>query len=187
MKLYLVGSLRNPEVPSLAARLRAAGHVVFDDWMAAGPEADDKWMEYEKARGRNFAQALEGYAAKHVFEYDRSHLDESEGGILLLPAGRSGHLEAGYLIGQEKPLWILMPGEPERFDVMYRFSTGVFTDEADLLDALGHWVPTPPYDVFRSTYFRSTKWTMGHTSYTYSGPIPMPCGGDGSPCADPTL
>jgi nucleoside 2-deoxyribosyltransferase len=76
--------------------------------------------------------ALEGYAANHVFRYDRSHLDRASAGILLLPAGKSGHLEAGYLIGQGKPVWILMPGEPERFDVMYRFASGVFTNKEDL-------------------------------------------------------
>lgn len=136
MKLYLIGSLRNPEVPLFAERLRKEGHEIFDCWYSAGFRADDHWMEYEKARGHNFAQALEGYSANHVFAYDKSHLDRNEGGILLLPAGKSGHLEAGYLIGQGKPLYILMPGEPERFDVMYRFSSGVFTDERKLIEAL---------------------------------------------------
>jgi hypothetical protein len=136
MKLYLIGSLRNEEVPKLAARLRAEGHSVFDDWFAAGPEADDWWQKYEKARGHSYAQALEGYAAQHVFEYDRSHLDRVEGGVLLLPAGKSGHLEAGYLIGQGKPVFILMQGEPERYDVMYRFAQGVYTDEAEMFAAI---------------------------------------------------
>lgn len=136
MKLYLIGSLRNPEVPLLAERLRAVGHSVFDDWFCAGPRADDHWMEYEKARGHNYAQALEGYAANHVFEYDRSHLDRCEAGVLLLPAGKSGHLEAGYLIGRGKPVWILMTGEPERYDVMYKFFTSVVYTYAELMEAL---------------------------------------------------
>jgi len=41
MKLYLIGSLRNPRVPEVAEILRWNGHLVFDDWYAAGPEADD--------------------------------------------------------------------------------------------------------------------------------------------------
>jgi len=156
MKLYLIGSLRNPEVPLLAARLRAQNHEIFDDWFCAGPRADDHWMEYEKARGHNYAQALEGYAANHVFEYDRSHLDRAEGGVLLLPAGKSGHLEAGYLLGQKKPVWILMPGEPTRYDVMYRFATGVFTDEQALFNALipSTLTVTIPYG-FSSTWMFS--------------------------------
>lgn len=134
--IYLIGSLRNPAVPLLAERLRAEGHEVFDDWYAAGPEADDYWMRYEQARGHDFAAALAGHAAQHVYRYDKTHLDRMGVGVLLLPAGKSGHLELGYLIGQGKPGYILLDKEPERFDVMYNFATGVFTKEADLFVAL---------------------------------------------------
>lgn len=46
-KLYLIGSLRNPFVPSLAKELRykIPEFEVFDDWFAAGPLADDAWKE----------------------------------------------------------------------------------------------------------------------------------------------
>ena len=134
--IYLIGSLRNPKVPELAATLRAHGHEVFDDWYAAGPEADDYWMRYEQARGHNLAQALAGNAGQHVYQYDKKHLDRAGVGVLLLPAGKSGHLELGYLIGQGKPGYILLDGEPERFDVMYNFASGVFTRLDDLLSVL---------------------------------------------------
>ena len=127
--IYLIGSLRNPQVPVVAEQLRNAGHEVFDDWYAAGPEADDYWQRYEVARGHNFKQALEGYAANHVYGYDKGHLDRADSGVLLMPAGKSAHLELGYLIGQGKPGYILMNAEPERFDVMYRFATVVFSVE----------------------------------------------------------
>ena len=68
--IYLIGSLRNPQVPLLGAELRKQGFDVFDDWYAAGPEADDKWREYEEDRGRTYPQALTGYAAQHTFEFD---------------------------------------------------------------------------------------------------------------------
>jgi len=58
-------------------------------------------------------------------------------GVLVLPAGKSGHLELGYMIGQGKPGYILLDGEPERFDVMYNFATGVFTNLSDLLKVIG--------------------------------------------------
>lgn len=134
--VYLIGSLRNAQVPVLAAKLRAERHEVFDDWYAAGPEADDYWMQYEKDRGHTFTQALKGHAAQHVFEYDKSHLDRSGVAVLVLPAGKSAHLEFGYMIGSGKEGYILMDGEPERYDVMYKFATGVFTNEKDLFAAL---------------------------------------------------
>src|ERR1041385_5062405 len=102
MILYLIGSLRNPAVPALGEALRAHGHEVFDDWYAAGPEADDKWKEYEVSRGRSYREALKGHAAKHVFEFDLHHLNRCDGCVLVLPAGRSGHLEFGFMCGKGK-------------------------------------------------------------------------------------
>lgn len=131
MKVYLIGSLRNPEVPKLANQIRELGFEVFDDWYAAGPEADDKWRDYEKGRGHSFKEALKGYAAKHVFQFDRKHLDECDIAVLQMPAGKSGHLELGVHLGKGKRGYILVD-DPERWDVMYLFATGVFDDFNEL-------------------------------------------------------
>lgn len=119
MKLYLIGSLRNPKVPEIAVQFRGYGFDVFDDWYAAGPEADDHWKAYEKGRGHDYIQALAGEAAKHVFSFDYRHLNGSDASVLVLPAGKSGHLELGYLLGQGKPGVILLDAESDRWDVMY--------------------------------------------------------------------
>lgn len=136
MKIYLIGSLRNPAVPDLAKKLRYHGFDVFDDWFAAGEKADDAWQAYEQGRGHTFAEALRGYAARHVFEFDHRHLLEADIGVLFMPAGKSGHIEAGFLAGQGKPVYVLLPEEPSRFDVMYAFFAGVFGDPEDLLITL---------------------------------------------------
>lgn len=136
MKVYLIGSLRNPIIPALGEEIRKLGYDVFDDWHAAGPEADDEWRRYEKERGHSYIQALEGYAAKHVFEFDKRHLDSADVGVLVLPAGKSGHLELGYLIGQQKPTAILLDQDYDRYDVMYRFAEAVVDSEKGLLEWL---------------------------------------------------
>lgn len=135
--IYLVGSLRNPKVTEVAAQLRKDGHDVFDDWMAAGPEADDYWRDYERAKGHTIQEALKGYAARHVFEFDKHHIDRCDTTVLLLPAGRSGHLELGYAAGKGKDTAIVMEGEPDRYDVMYQFANlGVFFTVGELIDCL---------------------------------------------------
>jgi len=136
--VYLIGSLRNPEVNRIAAAIRELGYEVFDDWTAAGPTADDSWRDYEKQRGHTYPQALQGFAAKHVFAFDKFHLDRANIAVLLMPAGKSGHLELGYFLGTGKPGYVLFDQEPERFDVMYQFATGVFLEEQGLLDALAN-------------------------------------------------
>jgi nucleoside 2-deoxyribosyltransferase len=134
--IYLIGSLRNPTIIEIANKLRKLGFDVFDDWMAAGPEADDYWRDYEKARGHNYAEALKGHAAFHVYNFDREHLEKADAGILALPAGKSGHLELGWLLGKGKPGYILLEGEPERYDVMYLFASGVFNTFEELANEL---------------------------------------------------
>lgn len=136
MRIYLIGSLRNDRVPIIGNTLREHGFEVFDDWKAAGPEADDYWMEYEKARGRTYKEALRGAAAKNVFQFDRRNLMESDVAVLVTPAGKSGHLELGWMAGRGKRTYVLFEDEPERWDVMYQFTNDVFTNLDDLIHEL---------------------------------------------------
>lgn len=135
-RVYLIGSLGNVAVPSTAATLRAAGHEVFASWYAAGPEADRHWEAYERGRGLTFEQALRDHAAQSVFNFDRSHLDRCDAAVLLMPAGRSGHLELGYAIGKGKRGFICHPNEPERWDVMAAFAERVCIGVDELVEAL---------------------------------------------------
>lgn len=134
--VYLIGSLRNPKIPELGVELRKLGFDVFDDWHGTGPEADDFWLKYEQTRGRNYRDALKGYAAQTIFNLDKTHLDRCDAAVLVLPAGKSGHLELGYIRGLGKPGYILFDKEPERYDVMYNFATDIFFDKDELIKTL---------------------------------------------------
>ena len=120
----------------MAQELRAAGHEVFDDWYAAGPEADDYWQKYEKERGRTYREALQGYAVNNVFDFDHRHLLRCDAAVLVMPAGKSGHLELGFVLGKGKPGFILLEKEPDRWDAMYRFAAGVCTTTEELIEDL---------------------------------------------------
>ncbi len=133
---YVIGSLRNENIPAISVKLREELNIeIFDDWFSPGPEADDFWKKYETARGRNYQQALQGWAGKHVFEFDKFHIDRADFGILILPAGKSGHLELGYMIGCGKPGYILLD-KPDRWDVMYQFATGIFFSMEEMIEEL---------------------------------------------------
>jgi hypothetical protein len=138
-KLYIAGSLRNPRIPQVAQAIRSADLRldVFDDWFAVGPDADDHWRAYEMAKGAGYMEALLGHTAKHVFQFDKKHLDESDGLLLVLPAGKSAHLELGYMAG--RGLWtgiLLEDKDPERWDVMYQFADYLFSDVSEVIDQL---------------------------------------------------
>jgi hypothetical protein len=140
--LYLIGSLRNERIPVLANKIRKENPdvEVFDDWFAAGPEADDYWKRYEQERGRSYQEALKGEAARNVFAFDTRHLNRATHALLVLPAGKSGHMEimyAKYSVGAKAG--ILLDPTDVRWDVMYQF-----VDVLDNDEAIGPWLAEPP-------------------------------------------
>lgn len=137
--IYLIGALKNQKIPELAKELRDRGHDVFDDWFAPGPHTDEYWQEYEKKRGRGFVEALNGAHATDVFEFDKRNLEKADTVILVAPCGKSGHLELGWALGRGKIGYVLLDGEPERYDVMYRFATKVFTTKEELFEELTNY------------------------------------------------
>ena len=143
--IYLTGSLRNPQIPLIAKRLKDEGLDVFADWYAAGDRADDAWRDYERSQGRTFEEALRGPAAENVFNFDREWLDVANTVFLVLPAGRSGFMEAGYGAGRGKRVVILLD-DPERWDVMLQFAD-VVTSNLDTaiahLKEFEHVAPVP--------------------------------------------
>lgn len=137
-KVYIIGSLRNTTLAGTANHLRelmGPNVTIFDDWMCAGPNADDAWRDHEQGRNITFLQALELPAAKHVFAFDKCHLTESDAVVLIAPAGKSAHLELGWSLGKGKPGYILLDN-PDRWDVMYQFATGITENLEELATML---------------------------------------------------
>lgn len=138
--IYLIGSLRNPEIPNIANRIREAGYEVFDEWHSAGPNADDHLRDYAKGRGLNHREALDTYAAKNIFQFDKRHLERADVVVLVMKAGLSGGVELGWAIGQGKIGFVLYNGEdPERLDVMLQFAHGIFYSVDELIRELPLW------------------------------------------------
>jgi hypothetical protein len=53
-----------------------------------------------------------------------------------MKAGKSAHLELGYILGKGKKGFILFESEPARWDVMYQFASGIFFSKKDLFKQL---------------------------------------------------
>jgi hypothetical protein len=52
---------------------------------------------------------------------------------LLLPCGRSAHLEAGYVCGQGKEVFVLLSYEQFEPELMYLLATGITTTVTELM------------------------------------------------------
>jgi len=154
--LYLIGSLQNPKVLDIATRLRAEGFEVFDEWMAAAPHGDTQWQAYGRQRGWTYKQALTSAFVTTAFNFDLNHLQQADIGVLVMPSGRSGHLELGWLLGQGKRGYILFDGEPERYDLMTKLATDVVFSVEELVEALNEKMPTKDdsVDIQHVTYYQ---------------------------------
>lgn len=98
--------------------------------------ADDSWRDYEKLAGRSYKEALSGPAARNIYQFDLRNLTSSHAAVLIAPGGKSAHLELGWMLGKGKKGYVLFDTEPERWDVMYQFCTGVHFNIVTLMEAL---------------------------------------------------
>jgi hypothetical protein len=140
MKIYVASSWRNKLQPDVVARLRMAGHEVYD-FRHPGPakvgfawsQIDPDWQQWTPAA---FASALEHPIAVGGFDNDMNALRDSDAVVLVLPCGRSAHLELGWAVGAGKQTIVLQlePCEPE---LMYRMCHYLATSWEDFFDYVG--------------------------------------------------
>lgn len=124
MKIYVASSWRNIQQPVVVQALRDAGHEVYDfkqpvpgDNGFHWTEIDGGWKQWTPER---FKAALDHPIAQDGYEKDMGALKSCDVCVLVMPCGRSAHLEAGYAIGAGKPTFILLAdGEPE---LMYKMA-----------------------------------------------------------------
>lgn len=136
--IYIIGSLRNKEVPVIANRLREVNKdwEIFDSWYAPGPHADDYLRDYCKGKGLSYKETLQDWAATHIFAFDHKHIMRATDVVMVMPCGKSGHLELGVSLGHGKRGYILFNQEPKRIDVMYQFATDIFFNFEELVEEL---------------------------------------------------
>lgn len=122
-KIYLASSWRNKDQPSLVNHLRRIGHSVYDfrnpnngntgfNWR----DIDPNWATWSPIR---FKECLMNPKARAGFQSDFDAMQRSDTCVLLLPSGRSAHLEAGWFAGQCKLLLTYMPVKQEP-ELMYK-------------------------------------------------------------------
>ena len=122
LKIYVASSWRNTHQAEVVKRLREDGHDVYDfrnpkpgDHGFSWEEIDVGWLSWTPER---FAEALKHPIAQEGFKSDMDALSACDACVLVLPCGRSAHLEAGWAIGAGKPTIIYAWKLPEP-ELMY--------------------------------------------------------------------
>lgn len=129
-RIYLASSWRNERQPEVLAALRVDGHDVYD---FRNPAPGDTGFGWRKIGDRStwtaehFAtHVLDHPIAARGFGLDMAALEACSICVLLLPCGRSAHLELGYAVGAGKLTVVYMP-ELDEPELMYRMCDYVET------------------------------------------------------------
>lgn len=149
MRVYLASSWRNPLQPGIVHILRRCGIGVYDFRNPHHPERggggfgwkeiDPEWLGWTVEK---YVKALSHPRAEEGFRLDFEAMQACDACVLLLPSGRSAHLEAGWFIGQGRPTYILTQ-DGEEPELMYKLAHGIHADVFEIVERLGG---APPAD-----------------------------------------
>lgn len=125
MKIYVASSWRNEAAQqSAVATLRAAGHEVYDFRNPAPGDNGFAWRQIDPDREwlkdpERFRVGLKHPIATHGFRLDMSALTNADATVLVLPCGRSAHLELGFAVGAGQRTIVLLDTPVSEPELMY--------------------------------------------------------------------
>lgn len=118
-KVYVASSWRNSHQPAVVEALRADGHHVYDFRHPAPGNTGFAWSaidpNWQRWTVEEYRAALDHPIARAGFALDRDALSGADTTVLVMPCGRSAHLEAGFAMGrgQRVVVYLPAPSEPE--------------------------------------------------------------------------
>lgn len=133
--IYVASSWRNNQQQYLIKLLRELGHEVYDfknplpgksgfGWS----EMDTNWLNWSPAI---YLDYLNNDLANTGFALDWNAMEWADTGVLLLPCGRSAHLEAGYFVGSKKDLHIVLSDDKFEPELMYKMTKNIYVSLED--------------------------------------------------------
>lgn len=145
-KIYLASSWRNQKQPEIVKALRGFGHEVYDfrnpkegDVGFSWDQVDPNWKNWSIEEYAELLRSDDRCIAG--FKLDIDALNWCDTCVLLLPCGKSAHLELGYAAGQGKRTVVFFDPETwkgghDNIELMYLMCYS-FVDNIDsLLDVL---------------------------------------------------
>lgn len=152
MKIYVASSWRNEYYPSVLVAIQKNFSEVYDfrkphnvttgethegfSWSQCNQgEKPIKWVRGDIKSGSEINEILKHPRSEEAFTLDRSAVDWADVVVLVLPSGRSAHLEAGYAAGSGKRLFIFIPEDQEP-ELMYKWADAIVDSIPSLLDEL---------------------------------------------------
>lgn len=136
-RIYLASSWRNPDQPALVDILRKKGHEVYDFRNPPNGVPGFSWSSidpnWENWTAREYRDALTTHPVAALgYQNDMRGMEWADTCVLLLPCGRSAHLEAGWFAGRGKRCMIVTQ-DGEEPELMALMATDICTSWNDLI------------------------------------------------------
>ncbi len=142
MKIYVASSWRNSIQQFVVQELRSDGHSVYDfknpapgnhgfGWKQCGSEQDLK-------NPAGFVEVLKHPIAQAGFKSDMDALKAADAVVLVLPCGRSAHLELGWAAGAGKHTLVLLDNPISEPELMYLACDAICVDLDEVRALLRH-------------------------------------------------
>lgn len=129
-RIYVASSWRNETQPVVVSALREAGHEVYDFKNPREGEHGFHWSEtgmasYDRATNsdvpiKEYLVGIDHPVALAGFASDFDAMKWADTCVLVLPCGRSAHLELGWFVGAGRRTAILLNGPLVTPELMYR-------------------------------------------------------------------
>lgn len=136
--VYVASSWRNPMQPAVIAVLAASG-VPHYDFRHEGFRWDETGLSdpNHQAKYWDYQTALAHPRAREGFNRDMVALDRASHVLLILPCGRSSHLELGWAVGKKKETAILFEPGLVVAELMYKMVDVHLPGLSEMFDWLG--------------------------------------------------
>ena len=140
-RIYVASSWRNKQYPEILKALLDEGHTVYDFRNPANgiegfhwSEIDPEWKSWSPEEYRN--NLLRHPIAARGFMSDKRAMEWADTCVLVLPCGRSAHLEAGWFCGAGKRCLILLSGNDFEPELMNLLATDICVNIEEVIIAL---------------------------------------------------
>jgi hypothetical protein len=149
MRIYVASSWRNEAAHRAAVdALTAEGHDVYD---FRNPEPGDhgfSWRQIDDDRSwledpRRFREGLKHPVAQRGFALDMAALRSCDACVLVLPCGRSAHLELGWATGAGKRTIVLLDDPMSEPELMYLMCDAICVSLDEVVAELAGDEPPP--------------------------------------------
>lgn len=132
MKVYVAGSFGNKE------NIRRIGMYLRQQLLETYVFCDEDEIACKLSDELRVLYDLQLLTAKSIYDTkilasigleNLAMLTQCDALVLVLPSGRSAHLEAGWMIGRQRPVYIIGPKVYGEFDAMYVMANHVFFND----------------------------------------------------------